>query len=77
MRWYLHCLGRQRLQALAANLRNGRVVVKMLGSLRRVLTQRFHVPKPGVQAIVSSLLSQKVLTAQKNGSIAALDQVST
>ncbi len=62
--------------ALAADLRNGRVVVKTLGSLRSVLAQRFHVPKPDVQVIVSSLLSQKVLTAQKNGAITVLDQVS-
>lgn len=61
--------------ALAADLRNGRVVVKTLGSLRSVLAQRFHVPKPDVQVIVSSLLSQKVLTVQKNGSVTVLDEV--
>lgn len=62
--------------ALAADLRRGRVVVKTLGSLRSVLTQRFHVPKPDVQVIVSSLLSQKVLTAQKNGAVTVLGEVS-
>ncbi|MDO4365389.1 MAG: NYN domain-containing protein [bacterium] len=62
--------------ALAADLRNGRVVVKTLGSLRSVLTQRFHVPKPDVQVIVSSLLSQKVLTVQKNGAVTVSGEVS-
>lgn len=59
--------------AVAADLRGGRVVVKTLGSLRTVLAQRFHVPKPDVQVVISSLLSQRVLSVTKNGSITVPD----
>lgn len=61
---------------LAADLRSGRVVVKTLGSLRSVLAQHFHVPKPDVPVVVSSLLSQKVLTAKKNGAVTVLGEES-
>lgn len=60
---------RETVVMVTADLRSGRCRADNIGVLNTILKRQYHVPNPDVEAVVSALRSQKVITIDKRGKV--------
>lgn len=60
---------RELVLTLTADLRGKRQKVPDLGALKTILKKVYHVPGPDIQPVISALMSQRIIKADKSGKI--------
>ena len=63
---------RELVLSFSADLRNDRLWIKDIGALKTVLKKRYHTPNPDIEAVISALLSQRIIKIDKNGTLNVL-----
>ena len=60
---------RELVLTLTADLRGRRQKASDLGALKTILRKVYHVPGPDIQPVISTLMSQRVIKADKSGKV--------